>query len=126
MSSASVEIQTCAHTKIMSSSRFLSVHILLRRERALEILLMPRSLGYKKSKRRKLYGYGTGSFCNISIENFTHLVKLKKHFRRSNCGDYVNTFISTPFREYSDNKEKSATSVANRENFTLTIPGVFG
>lgn len=87
---------------------------------------MPRSLGYKKSKRRKLYGYGTGSFCNISIENFTHLVKLKKHFRRSNCGDYVNAFISTPFREYSDNKEKSATSVANRENFTLRIPSVFG
>ena len=86
---------------------------------------MPRSLGYKQSKRRKLYGYGTASFCNNTVESFTHLVKVKKHLRRSNCGDYVNAFISTPFHEYSDN---IATSVTNTESkcFMLRIPSVLG
>ena len=54
-------------------------------------------------------------FCNETVKNFTHLVKIKKHLR-SNRGDRVNAFISIPFREYSDN---IVTSVTNRANGSM-------
>ena len=66
---------------------------------------MPRSLGYRQSKRRKLDRYGIASCYNILTFN-TPSKNRKKHFRGSNCGDYVNGYIFTPFRKYSDKKEK--------------------